>query len=169
MNCSVRTCTGTPLITRPLPLCGTCALRVMAGYAAANLFGSEPQVRQVREVRQNDVQQEIRTIYRLLDEEGWNSVNLDRATKVLGRSERTAARRLAEARKEYAAELSRRAGRSRREADIDTVYDLIKQLGDPKAVSLEDVMEHLDLKQTTAFDRLDAARKRWADTQQKTA
>ncbi|KFG02489.1 hypothetical protein IQ62_01735 [Streptomyces scabiei] len=134
----------------------------MAAYCSLLLEGSEPEVREVPEVRRNDAQQEIRTIYQLLDKEGWNSVNLDRAAKVLGRPERTSARRLAEARKQYAAELSRRAGRSRREADIDTVYDLICELGDPRSVSLEDVMERLDLKQTTAFDRLDAARKRWA-------
>lgn len=88
-------------------------------------------------------------------------MNLDRATKVLGIPQRTAARRLAEARKQYAAELSRRASRSRREAEIDTVYERINELGDPKALTLEDVMDDLDLKQTTAFDRLDAARKRW--------
>jgi hypothetical protein len=46
MKCSVGTCIGTAQVREPLPLCGTCALRVIAAYAAANL-GSEPQV-QVR-------------------------------------------------------------------------------------------------------------------------
>lgn len=110
MNCSTRTCNGTAEVREPLPLCGTCALLVMASYAAANL-GSGTEVRKVPEVRQNDAQQEIRTIYRILDEEGWNSVNLDRAARVLGRPQRTAARRLADARRQYAAELARRARR----------------------------------------------------------
>lgn len=161
MKCSTRTCTRNAQVREPLPLCRICVVRVMAAYTAVILGGSEPEAGEVREVRQNDVQEETQTIYRLLDTEGWNSVNLDRATKVLGRSQRTAARRLAEARKQYAEELSRRAGRSRREADIDSVYDLIASLGDPRAVSLEDVMDHLDLKQTTAWDRLEAARKLW--------
>ena len=106
MNCTVGTCTGTVQVREPLPLCGTCALRVVAAYAAANL-GSEPQV----QVRQGDAQDEIRTVYRLLDTDGWNQVDLNRAMEVLNRPKATAARRLAEARKQYAAELARRARR----------------------------------------------------------
>ena len=52
MNCSVGTCTRTAEVREPLPLCGTCALRVVAAYAAANL-GSELQV-QVPEPRTAD-------------------------------------------------------------------------------------------------------------------
>lgn len=44
MNCSVGTCTRTAQVREPLPLCGTCALGVLAAYAAANLAGSEPPV-----------------------------------------------------------------------------------------------------------------------------
>lgn len=156
MNCSVGTCTGTAQVREPLPLCGTCALRVLAAYAAANL-GSEPVV----QVRQTDAQTEIGTLFRILDEEGWNRLDLNRAIEVLNRPKATAARRLAEARRQYAADLNRRAGQSRREAEIDTVFARIKELGSPKAVTLDDVMDELGLKQTTAFDRLDAARKRW--------
>lgn len=104
MNCSVGTCTRTAEVHEPLPLCGTCALRVVAAYAAANL-GSEPQV----QVRRPDAETEIRTIYRLLDTDGWNQVDLNRAMRVLNRPKATAARRLAEARRRYAAELSRRS------------------------------------------------------------
>ena len=110
MICSVRTCTGTSLVREPLPLCGTCALRVLAAYAATNL-GSEPQAREVRQVHQADAREEVGTIYRLLDREGWNHVDIKVAAKVLNRPDRTAARRLAEARKQYAAELARRARR----------------------------------------------------------
>lgn len=128
MNCSVRTCNGTALITRPLPLCGTCCLRVMTGYAAANLFGSERQSAEVQTVRKNEVPEQIQTIYRLLDQEGWNAVNLPRATEALGIPERTAARRLAEARKQYAAELARRAGHNSSDADIDAAQDLYENV-----------------------------------------
>lgn len=60
---------------------------------------------------QRDVREEVGRIYRLIDAEGWNAVNLDRATQVLQIPERTAARRLAEARKRYAAEITRRSRR----------------------------------------------------------
>ena len=104
MNCSTGTCTGTAQVREPLPLCGTCALRVIAAYAAANL-GSEPPV----QVRQPDAETEIETVYRLLDTDGWNQVDLNRAMQVLNRPKATAARRLSEARRRYAAELGRRA------------------------------------------------------------
>lgn len=155
MNCSVGTCTRTAEVLEPLPLCGTDALRVIAAYAHANL----PAGSGTSQVPRGDAEEEIGTIYRLLDAEGWNAVDLNRAIEVLNRPKATAARRLAEARKRYAAELNRRAGRSRREAQIEAVHARIVEAGDPKAVSLEDVMAELGLKQTTAFDRLDAARK----------
>lgn len=104
MNCFVGTCTRTAQVREPLPLCGTCALLAIAAYAAANL-GSEPQV------RQGEAQAEIGTLYGLLDTDGWNQVDLNRAMQVLNRPKATAARRLAEARKQYAAELARRARR----------------------------------------------------------
>lgn len=154
MNCSVGTCTRTAQVREPLPLCGTCALRVIAEYAAANL-GSEPQG------RHSDAQDEVRTIYRIIDADGWNQVDLNRAMKVLNRPKATAARRLADARRQYAAELNRKAGRNRRESEIDAVYAQLLEARDPKAVSLEDVMTLLGLKQTTAWDRLEAARKLW--------
>lgn len=108
MNCTVGTCTRTAQVHEPLPLCGTCALRVIANYATANLQGSANQV------PETDANQETGTIYRLLDEEGWNSVDLNRAMEVLNRPKATAARRLAAARKQYATELNRRARREPR-------------------------------------------------------
>lgn len=166
MKCSTRTCTRNTQVREPLPLCRVCVVRVMAAYAAVILGGSEPEV---REVRQNDAQDEIRTIFQLLDMDGWNQVDLNRAMEVLNRPKATASHRLAEARRQYAAELNRRAGRNRRESEIDAVYAQILQAGDPKAVSLEDVMGLLGLKQTTAWDRLSTAQQIWADAQQQTA
>lgn len=160
MNCSTANCRTAPVVHEPVPLCGTCALLVLAAYAEANLAN---QIGTITD-RQTDARTEIRTIYQLLDAEGWNGVDLRRTMEVLKRPKATAAKRLAEARKQYAAELNRRAGRSRRETEIDTVLELIEQAGDPRSVSLEDVMARFGLKQTTAFDRLDAARKAWAQS-----
>ncbi|WP_282797343.1 hypothetical protein [Streptomyces sp. CC224B] len=109
MNCSVGTCTGTPQVRKPLPLCGTCALRVIAAYAAANL-GSDAQSSDPRP-RQAKARFEAGILYRLLDTDGWNRVDLNRAMQVLNRPKATAARRLAEARRQYAGELNRRARR----------------------------------------------------------
>lgn len=39
MNCSTANCRTESLVREPLPLCGTCALRVIAAYARANLKG----------------------------------------------------------------------------------------------------------------------------------
>lgn len=160
MNCSVGTCAEPAEVREPLPLCGTDALRVIAAYANANLDAGSG----TTTVRQQDAQSEIGTLYQLLDSEGWNHVDLNRAMQVLSRPRATAARRLAEARKQYAAELNRRAGRTRREAEIEAVYSRIARARDSKAVSLEDVMAQFGLKQTTAFDRLDAARKLWDES-----
>ncbi|MDJ0465031.1 hypothetical protein [Streptomyces sp. H27-C3] len=114
MNCSVGTCTGTAQVREPLPLCGTCALRVIAAYAEANL-GSEPQGSEL--ARQTKARSEVGILYRILDTDGWNRVDLNRAMQVLNRPKATAARRLAEARRQYAGELNRRA--RRQSIDID--------------------------------------------------
>uniref|UniRef100_UPI0030E0CDF6 DUF2637 domain-containing protein n=1 Tax=Streptomyces tubercidicus TaxID=47759 RepID=UPI0030E0CDF6 len=53
--------------------------------------------------------------------------------------------------------------RSKRQAEVDEVLARIVQSRDPKSVSLEWVMEHFDLKQTTAYDRLATAQKLWAE------
>jgi len=37
MNCSTPNCGTTALVREPLPLCGTCTLRVLAAYANLNL------------------------------------------------------------------------------------------------------------------------------------
>lgn len=158
MNCSTGTCTANVLVREPVPLCGTCALRVIANYAAANLAGSEP-------VR-TDAARDVGTLFRLLDAEGWNQVDLNRAAQVLNLPTEAAARRLAEARKKYAAELNQRAGRNRRQVQIDAVFARIQAAGDPQAVSLESVMNQLSLKQTTAWDRLEAARTMWTKARQ---
>ncbi|MEU2315172.1 hypothetical protein [Streptomyces albidoflavus] len=103
MNCSTDACTRTALVREPLPLCRTCTLQVLANYANANLSASsEP------EVRQSTAADEIDTLYYLLDTEGWNSLDLNRAMEVLNRPKATAARRLSEARRRYAIELGRR-------------------------------------------------------------
>lgn len=59
--------------------------------------------------------------------------------------------------------------RSKRQAEIDAVLARIVEAKDPEAVSLEDVMDDFNLKQTTAWDRLSTARAAWASAQQKTA
>jgi hypothetical protein len=93
------------VVREPLPLCGACSLRVIAAYATVNLTAGSG----TSQVRQVDAQDETGTLYRLLDTEGWNAVNLNRAIEVLNRPKATAAKRLAAARRQYAAELSRRA------------------------------------------------------------
>lgn len=55
------------------------------------------------------------------------------------------------------ADLQGRVGRQWRQAQIEVVLAWIQEAGDPKAVSLEDVMDRLNLKQTTAYDRLKTA------------
>ena len=63
------------------------------------------------------------------------------------------------------AELKGRVGRRWRQAQINAIHSWIQRAGSPKVVSLEDVMARLGLSQTTAFDRLDAARQLWSDAQ----
>ena len=108
MNCTL--CRQPATITDPLPLCRTDALRVIAAYADVAL--SAPAASRPSPQRQPDAEEEIRTLYALLDAEGWNTLDLNRAMCVLSRPKATAARRLAEARKRYASELNRRARRS---------------------------------------------------------
>ncbi|MGW1468573.1 DUF2637 domain-containing protein [Streptomyces sp. NPDC002308] len=47
--------------------------------------------------------------------------------------------------------------RGKRQSEVEAVLARIVEAGDPKSVSLEDVMTEFDLKQTTAYDRLKTA------------
>jgi hypothetical protein len=67
------------------------------------------------------------------------------------------------------ADLQGRVGRRWRQGQINAVLSWIQKAGDPKAVSLEDVMARLHLKQTTAYDRLSTAQQLYADATAKTA
>ncbi|WP_159014254.1 MULTISPECIES: hypothetical protein [unclassified Streptomyces] len=60
------------------------------------------------------------------------------------------------------ADLQGRVGRRWRQGQIDAVLSWIREAGDPRAVSLEDVMDRLSLKQTTAYDRLKTAQDLYA-------
>lgn len=60
---------------------------------------------------------------------------------------------------EELADLQGRVGRRWRQGQINAVLTWIRQTGDPKSVSLEDVMARLHLKQTTAYDRLVTAQR----------
>ncbi|MEU9014266.1 DUF2637 domain-containing protein [Streptomyces sp. NPDC048479] len=60
------------------------------------------------------------------------------------------------------------APRGKRQAEIEEVLTRISEAGDPEAVSLEWVMEHFDLKQTTAYDRLSVARDMWKSSKGQT-
>jgi hypothetical protein len=64
---------------------------------------------------------------------------------------------------EELADLQGRVGRHWRQGQINAVLSWIRKAGGPKAVSLEEVMTRLSLKQTTAYDRLATAQKLWAD------
>lgn len=175
--CTVETCQATAATASPIPLCQCHAVEVALAVlplALANALTNTnpPGVEREPELsandtldRRDDAREEIGLIYRLLDNEGWNAVELNRAMAVLNRPKATAARRLSEARKQYAAELGRRAGRRRREVEIDLVLALIEGAGDAKAVSLDDVMARFGMKRTTAWDRLDAARQLWEERQ----
>jgi hypothetical protein len=112
MNCSTVNCRTTALVHKPVPLCGTCALQVIAEYASANLGRRQPS----KQNHSRNVAEETETLYRVLDAEGWNAINLARATQILHVPQRTAARRLSAARKQYATELARRANNS---SDLD--------------------------------------------------
>ena len=70
---------------------------------------------------------------------------------------------------EELADLQGRVGRRWRQGQINAVLSWIRKAGDPKAVSLEDVMARLHLKQTTAYDRLSTAQQLFADASAKTA
>ena len=55
------------------------------------------------------------------------------------------------------ADLQGRVGTQWRQGQIEAVLAWIEEAGDSKAVSFEDVMDRLHLKQTTAYDRLKTA------------
>jgi DNA segregation ATPase FtsK/SpoIIIE-like protein len=55
--------------------------------------------------------------------------------------------------------------RGKRQAEVEAVLARIVEAGDPKSVSLEDVMTDFDLKQTTAYDRLKTAQDLYAEAQ----
>lgn len=61
------------------------------------------------------------------------------------------------------ADLQGRVGRRWRQGQIDAVLSWIRWAGDPKAVSLKDVMDRLHLSQTTAYDRLATAQNLFAE------
>lgn len=67
------------------------------------------------------------------------------------------------------ADLQGRVGRRWRQGQINAVLTWIRKAGDPKAVSLEDVMARLHLKQTTAYDRLKTAQDLYMKSQAKSA
>ncbi|WP_228994398.1 DUF2637 domain-containing protein [Streptomyces sp. DH8] len=52
--------------------------------------------------------------------------------------------------------------RGKRQSEVEAVLARIVATGDPKSVSLEDVMNDFDLKQTTAYDRLKTAQDLYA-------
>lgn len=60
------------------------------------------------------------------------------------------------------ADLQGRVGRNWRRGQINAVLSWMHKAGDAKAVSLEDVMTRLGLKQTTAWDRLKTAQDLYA-------
>ncbi|WP_328545484.1 DUF2637 domain-containing protein [Streptomyces europaeiscabiei] len=55
--------------------------------------------------------------------------------------------------------------RGKRQSEIEDLLARMVEAGDPKCVSLEDVMRDFDLKQTTAYDRLSTAQQLWSDAQ----
>lgn len=55
--------------------------------------------------------------------------------------------------------------RGKRQSEVEAVLARIVEVGDPKCVSLEDVMNDFDLKQTTAYDRLKTAQDLYAASQ----
>ena len=55
--------------------------------------------------------------------------------------------------------------RGKRQAEVEVLLARMVEAGDPKCVSLEDVMRDFDLKQTTAYDRLSTAQQLWSDAQ----
>ncbi|MEU9703129.1 DUF2637 domain-containing protein [Streptomyces sp. NPDC047981] len=59
--------------------------------------------------------------------------------------------------------------RSKRQAEVEAVLARLVEAGDPKCVSLEDVMRDFDLKQTTAYDRLSTAQNLYAKSQTRSA
>lgn len=63
------------------------------------------------------------------------------------------------------ADLQGRVGRRWRQGQVNAVLSWIGKAADPKAVSLEEVMTRLHLKQTTAYDRLVTAQQLYADAQ----
>ncbi|MEU5976343.1 hypothetical protein [Streptomyces sp. NPDC047315] len=67
------------------------------------------------------------------------------------------------------ADLQGRVGRRWRNGQITAVLAWMRDAGDPKAVSLEQVMTRLNLKQTTAYDRLKTAQRLFAEAATRSA
>lgn len=107
MKCAVRNCTAPAYITDPLPMCHADALRVTGAFTTKALDDMEHR----QATRQQPAEDETKALMELIDVEGWNAIDLNRAMEVLNRPKATAARRLSAARKRYAAELTRRARR----------------------------------------------------------
>ncbi|MET9436893.1 DUF2637 domain-containing protein [Streptomyces sp. NPDC006551] len=59
--------------------------------------------------------------------------------------------------------------RSKRQAEVEAVLARLVAAGDPKSVSLDDVMRDFNLKQTTAYDRLSTAQDLYAKSQARSA
>jgi hypothetical protein len=55
--------------------------------------------------------------------------------------------------------------RAKKQAEVEAILARIAEAGDPKAMSLSEVMEDFGLTQTTAYDRLKTAQKLWAEAQ----
>lgn len=104
MNCTVQNCPQPTVITSPVPLC----LRHGLESASACIEAAAASVTPMPEP--SPAEAEVAALYNLIDNEGWNTVNLKRAMAVLEKPERTAARRLAEARHQYAALIKQRMG-----------------------------------------------------------
>lgn len=105
--CSTRTC-GTPAsVLEPLPVCLGCAIAITRTVTSTALDELVNQNRNRRTSR-GSADAEIDQLFRLIEAEGWNSVGLNRAIKVLGAPKATAAKRLAAARRLYADDLNRR-------------------------------------------------------------
>lgn len=59
--------------------------------------------------------------------------------------------------------------RSKRQSEVEAVLARLVAAGDPKSVSLEDVMTDFGLKQTTAYDRLSTAQQLYTQSQTRSA
>jgi hypothetical protein len=106
-----QTCREPTLVREPVPLCRNHGSETVLALLPALLGTVNPEPSASRRPRTGTrevISAEIATLTELIHTEGWAAVGLNRAIQVLGSPRATAAKRLAQARKNYATTVYRK-------------------------------------------------------------